>query len=218
MKNRLILFLPIILIVTTAIIFRVFSILLGKSWSIIIGFSFYQIIWCTIIPLVFLGKNSFLELFKQKERFFQKKNIVLIVLFLLPIIGALFFFIPNLSKYSLLTFLIGIPVTTINSTCEEIFWRGLFVKEFYHNKLLAIFFPTFFFALWHVSPEMANISVSFNDLWILPLITLPLGFVYSILAYKTKTIKWVAISHSISGILAFGVPISTSILEVVRIN
>lgn len=218
-KKRVLVILPIFLISTTAIVFRGTSTLLGASWATIIGHTFYQIIWCISIPILLIGKNNFIALFKESKsnRLFQKKNTLYMVLLSLTIIGAVPLFISNLSSFSIVIFLLGIPLTTINSSCEETLWRGTYIHLFNKNRIMAIVFPTIFFALWHISPELVNESINIETIFFLPLMALPLGFIYSIVAYRTNSIKWVAISHSLSGILAFGLPLSTSIADILGV-
>lgn len=48
--------------------------------------------------------------------------------------------------------------------------------------------------------------------------TLPLGLIYSIVAYRNKSIKWVVMAHSLSGIIAFGIPSPTSLANILGIS
>ena len=133
MRSLIIKLLPLPLILSTALVFRWFSISYGKSWATIIGFLFYEIVWCICIPLIILGRKGYVELFIPKKQLFIKQNWWVVILGLLTIIGSLILFVNGLKIYSLLVFLIGIPFTIFNGICEEVFWRGMFTKEFGNN-------------------------------------------------------------------------------------
>jgi hypothetical protein len=93
MKDKFVIITPIILLLSTAFVFRYSSILFGINWATIIGFAFFQIIWCIFMPLIILGKKEFLYLFKEQDKLIQKKNVLYIILLLLTIIGAITIFI-----------------------------------------------------------------------------------------------------------------------------
>lgn len=208
---------PMPLILSTAVAFKSFSMLFGADWATLIGFSFYQIVWCIFFPLRVLGKAQFLDMFKEKERLFQQKHALLAALLALSVLGATPIFFYNLETYSIAVFLIGAPLTLINGACEEIFWRGLFFKTFGDNQTLSAFFPTLFFAAWHVSPQLVDADIQCVEMLPLVLLTLPIGLIYGIVAFRTRSIKWVVIAHSLSGALAFGVPLSTSLARILNI-
>jgi membrane protease YdiL (CAAX protease family) len=158
-----------------------------------------------------------LYLFKEQNKLIQEKNVLYIILLLLTIIGAIAIFFNNLTKYSFLIFFLGIPLTIINGTCEEIFWRGIYIRIFKNSIILSIVYPTIMFAIWHISSELVNLNMKIIEILPFILLTLPLGLIYSFVAFRTKSIKWVAIAHSLSGIFAFGVPLSTSLANIIGI-
>lgn len=217
MKNKIVLLMPIVLIITTALVFRFSSISIGRNWATIVGFLFYQITWCILFPLIVLGKKDFFDLFYEKNRLFQRKNMIFIILLLSTIIGALIIFFNIATKYSILIFLLGIPLTTINGICEEILWRGVFIKKFRNNIYLSIIYPSIFFSLWHISPQLVDLNVNLIEIIPFAIMTLPLGLIYGIVAYRTGSIKWSALAHCISGILAFGIPLSSSFANIIGI-
>ena len=105
--------------------------------------------------------------------------------------------------------IIAIPVAIINGVCEELLWRGLYIKVFPNNALLGVIFPAIGFAFWHISPQL--IFPAEQGVWPFVTSTLFLGLSYGWIAYKTKSIKWNAISHSLGGILDLGGAIAPSI-------
>ena len=106
----------------------------------------------------------------------------------------------------------------VNSTSEEILWRGTFIKIFENKIFFSIIYPVIFFTLYHIPFQLYNLEVSIIETLPFALMTLPLGLIYSIVAYRNKSIKWVAIAHSLSGIIGFGIPSSISLANILGIN
>jgi membrane protease YdiL (CAAX protease family) len=109
----------------------------------------------------------------------------------------------------LLMIVLAIPLATINGICEELLWRGLYVRAFPGNPWLGMVFPGVGFALWHFVPQ--TIYPAENQLSFV-LSTLFLGLAYGLIAYRTGSAKWTAISHSLSGILALSGYLPSSLL------
>jgi membrane protease YdiL (CAAX protease family) len=87
------------------------------------------------------------------------------------------------------------------------------VKAFRNNVLLACLYPAVGFAVSHISPGLVFPAESGT----LPFLvaTFFLGLAYGWVAYKTGSAKWTALSHSVIGLLAFGEPLSTSIVALI---
>lgn len=95
--------------------------------------------------------------------------------------------------------LLAVPLATINGFCEELLWRGLYVRLFPRNPWLAILYPSVGFALWHLAPQTVFPTENIPGFMISTFfLALPYGFI----AYRTGSARWTAISHSLSGILA----------------
>jgi len=202
--NRKVLFLllPVLLIISASIVFYITSCTIGRYQSFLIGISFYWLFWCLLIPSIIKSKS--IRFFLKSERpFLVRKNSWVILLFLSTIISPLFIYktISNLAIKPIMLILLAIPLAVINGFCEEIFWRGLYVREFPNSIMWGIIIPSVFFSLWHFSPQIAMPQ---HNRFVFILSTLPLGMVNGIIAFNTKSAKWSAIGHSIGGILAFG--------------
>jgi membrane protease YdiL (CAAX protease family) len=116
-------------------------------------------------------------------------------------------------KAPLTLILIAIPTATINGICEEILWRGLYIKTFPENFWLAILFPAIGFALWHLVP--LQVFSEGNKIGFV-LSTFFLGLAYGFIAYKTGSAKWTVISHSLNGILALSGMLAPGILRITK--
>lgn len=119
---------------------------------------------------------------------------------------------PSLADVSLWILLFS-PIAIVNGTCEEVLWRGTYVEAFRHSVLLVCVFPALGFAVSHISPLL----VLPGEGGVLPFVvsTFFLGLAYGWVAHKTGSAKWTAITHSLIGLLAFGEPLSSSIVRLV---
>jgi len=216
-KKGFLLFLPLLLLLSTALIFFLFSQGLGKELGYVLGFTFYWVIWCIMVPLLILGKKGFISLFRGEVPLFRKENSIPVSLLVATTVGAFFmYFIPNVATTHIAIIMIGIPIAMINGTCEEILWRGLFVKNFPNKVILGLIYPSIGFAIWHLSPQLVFPSEGgIIGVVIFIISTFFLGFCYGWVSYKTYSIKWNALSHILNSILAFGISISTSIFTLI---
>ena len=213
-KKYFLISLPLLLLLSTALVFTSLARWLGKEWGYLLGFAFYDLLWCIAVPLLLLGKDGFLSPFREERPLFRRENWLPVLLVTVPIVVSFFSnFIPNVASTPLLVIMIGIPAATINGTCEEMLWLGLYVKAFPNKVILGLLYPAIGFALWHFSPHL--IFPAEGNIFVFVIFTLILGLSYGWAAYRTGSIRWTALSHSLIGILAFGVPLSTAILGLV---
>ena len=212
-KHRVLIFLPFILIIITTLVFRSSAKWFGKEQGYLLGFLFYWTVWCVFVPLTYLGKDEFLTLFVDKAPLLSGPNWWVAVLWALITLVTLVMYGKSFIQAPITLILIAIPPAIINGICEELLWRGLYVRAFPDNFWLAILFPAIGFALWHLVPQ--QIFSDGNKLGFI-LSTFFLGLAYGFIAYQTGSAKWTAISHSINGILALGGMIAPSILTLFR--
>jgi membrane protease YdiL (CAAX protease family) len=206
--------LPIVLLASTALVFLLMSQWLGKEPGYLLGFLFYWLFWCLFVPWVYLGTVGLSSLFKERRPLFKKENWLLVVLLLLTTVGALvMYFIPNVAHTPLVLTLIAIPVATINGICEELLWRGFYVRVFPKQVWLGLIYPSIGFALWHLSPQL--IFPAPSGVFALVGSAFFLGLCYGLVAFKTGSMKWTGLSHSLNGIFAFGGAIAPSIFRLV---
>jgi len=201
---------PFVLIPSTAFVFVSLAKWLGNKTGYLLGFLFYWTVWCLLVPLVLLGTKDFPSLFVDKTPLFSQPNWLVAALFIFITLVTLFMYARGFAQSSLNLILIAILAATINGICEEILWRGLYVKIFPDNFWLAILFPAIGFALWHLVPLQV---FSEGNKFAFVLSTFFLGLAYGFIAYKTDSAKWTAISHSLNGILALSGMLAPTILD-----
>jgi hypothetical protein len=211
-RKVFLLVLPILLIASTALVFRTAARQVGNDLGYLLGFASYWM-WCLGVPLLFWGRHGIRRVLAEEAPLFRKGNWLLIALLSLTIVGAIWmYFIPNLASVSLWIVLFS-PVAIINGMCEEVLWRGVYVKAFGRNVFLGCIYPSVGFALTHISPAQVFSAAGGTLPFVIS--TFFLGLVYGWVAYRTGSARWTAITHSLIGLLAFGEPISTSIVRLV---
>lgn len=89
---------------------------------------------------------------------------------------------------------VSVLFALINGFSEELLWRGLFNCHFPNNLLLGFVYPSIGFGFWDLAPLM--IYPIENPL-IFSVVTIFLGAPFGYIVYKTKSIRWIAISHMI---------------------
>ena len=211
-KRILFIILPVLLILSTSVVFYTATLFFGRNWGYITGFFFYYIIWCLIIPLT-LTRRKFLNFFKSESSFLKWKNWWIVILFASTVISPVFmFFIPKFASINPWLILLAVPLSIIHGHCEELFWRGLYVKEFPGSIVWSIIVPSVFFTLWHIAPQF---SIRSEHPVIFIISTIPLGVTYAIVSFVTKSAGWSAAGHAISTFFAFSLPISLCILNII---
>ena len=212
-SSYLLLAMPFVLISSTEFVFISTSRRWGGEKGYLLGFLFYWMIWCLLVPLVLLGVRGFATLFVDVTPLLSRPNWLVTVLWAFITLVTILMYGRNFLRASPTLILIAVPVAIINGICEEILWRGLYVRIFPDNIWLGIVYPSIGFALWHLVPSSVFSTV---NKWSFIFSTFFLGLAYGFIAYRTGSAKWTAISHSLNGILALSGAIAPAILKLYR--
>jgi membrane protease YdiL (CAAX protease family) len=200
------------LIATTDLLFRVASQWIEKDVAYLLGFAFYWLFWCLLVPGLVFKKEGLGSLLKDQKPLFTRGNWLAGLLLLIVTATALAMYGRDFIRAPLLMIALAIPLATINGVCEELLWRGLYVRAFPGNPWFGVIVPATGFALWHFAPQ--TIYPAENQLGF-TLSTLFLGLAYGFIAYRTGSAKWTAISHSVNGALALAAPLAQVIFTIV---
>jgi membrane protease YdiL (CAAX protease family) len=203
--NLSMLALPIFLIASNAVIFTVLSKLAGEEAGYLLGFIFYWSFWCLLIPRLVVRKQRFASLLTERRPLFVRNNWPAALLWGVVIFVAILMYGKDFLVAPPAMILIAIPLAAINGVCEELLWRGVYVRVFPVNPWLGIIYPAIGFAAWHFVPQMVYPA---ENVFAFVLSTLFLGLVYGFIAYRTGSAKWTAISHSLSGAIALAAPLA----------
>jgi membrane protease YdiL (CAAX protease family) len=204
--------LPLLILPVMAGVFALAARLLGAEAGYLLGFGCYWLFWCLLVPRWLLGKDEFAAILRDRAPLFSRANGLAAALWLLVMLVAVLTYAGDFVRAPLTLILLAMPFATINGFCEEILWRGLYVRLFPRNLWLAILVPSLGFALWHLAPQLVfpdeNISGFVISTFFL---ALPYGYI----AYRTGSAKWTALSHSISGVLALSGHLAPSVLALI---
>ncbi|MCX8063016.1 MAG: CPBP family glutamic-type intramembrane protease, partial [Anaerolineales bacterium] len=182
MNPTLAIAIPFLLLPTTAAVFALATRFLGAEAGYLFGFGFYWLFWCLLVPQRLLGKTEFATILRDRAPLFSRPNWLAATLWLLVMLIALLMYAAEFIRAPLLLILIAVPLATINGLCEEILWRGLYVRCFPRNAWLAILYPSLGFALWHLAPQA--IFPAENVLGFV-ISTFFLALPYGVIAYRT---------------------------------
>jgi membrane protease YdiL (CAAX protease family) len=206
-------FFPILILPVMVGIFAASAHWLGAEAGYLLGFGFYWLFWCLLVPRWLLGKAGFSTLLRDSAPLFGRANWLAALLWLTVMLVSVFMYAGDFLRSSLTLILIAVPLATLNGFCEEILWRGLYVRCFPHNPWLAILYPSLGFALWHLAPQV--IFPAENVIGFI-ISTFFLALPYGYIAYRTGSAKWTALSHSLSGILALSGYLASGLLALLK--
>ncbi len=204
--------LPLLLLPVMAGIFALSARWLGAEAGYLLGFGFYWIFWCLLAPRWLLGKAEFAALLRDRAPLFSRANWLAALLWLTVTLVSVWMYAGDFLRAPLTLILLAAPLATLNGFCEEILWRGLYVRRFPRNPCLAILYLSLGFALWHLAPQVifpAENVIGFA------VSTFFLALPYGYIAWRTGSAKWTAISHSLSGILALSGYLASSVLALI---
>jgi hypothetical protein len=210
--DRYCLGLPFLLLPVMSGVFALASRWLGAEAGYLLGFGFYWLFWCLLAPRWLLGKAEFAALLRDRTPLFCRANWLAALLWLTVTLVTVFMYAGDFLRAPLTLVLLAAPLATLNGFCEEILWRGLYVRRFPRNPWLAILYPSLGFALWHLAPQV--IFPAENVIGFV-LSTFFLALPYGYIAWRTGSAKWTALSHSLSGILALSGYLAPSALGLI---
>jgi membrane protease YdiL (CAAX protease family) len=113
---------------------------------------------------------------------FSRANWLAALLWLVVTLTAVFMYAGDFLSASLTLILLAIPLAAVNGLCEEILWRGLYVRCFPRNPWLPILYPAVGFVVWRFAPQTVFQAENISGFVIS---TFFLGLVYGFIAYRT---------------------------------
>lgn len=193
-------------------VFALASRWLGAEAGYLLGFGFYWLFWCLLVPRILLEKTEFAAILHDRAPLFGRANWIVSLLWLVVMLVSVWMYAGDFLRAPLALILLAAPLATLNGFCEEILWRGLYVRLFPRNPWLGILYPSLGFALWHLAPQVVFPAENVIGFVIA---TFFLALPYGYIAYRTGSARWTAISHSLSGILALSGYLAPSMLALI---
>ncbi|MFZ6026817.1 MAG: CPBP family intramembrane glutamic endopeptidase [Chloroflexota bacterium] len=205
---------PLLALPGMGLVFRVAAQFLSREAAYLLGFTVYWL-GCCLLPWIILGKQVFLTLLRDESALFRRKNWLAALVWLLVMVISVWMYGKEFVQAPLVLIAAAIPLATVNGVCEEVLWRGLFVRLFPGDTRMSILYPAIGFALWHFAPQIvypAENAVGFV------VSTFFLGLAYGFIAYRTGSAKWTTIAHSLGGVLALSGWLAPSVLAMLKIG
>ncbi len=187
----------------TLVVFRMATTLLSPKWGYLFGFGVYWAYSLSITWILTTTEKRYLRSIlrtnsKIKYRFLFNATA------LLPVVGIFFLsFLPNVSYLSLHTGILVLIAAILNGLIEEIYWRGLYLKEYGNSLLIGLILSTLLFTTWHISLWYAKGIEYKGGLLALVGGAFMMGLLWSFISRKVKNIKICIIAHIIVNIFAF---------------
>lgn len=201
---------PPILLGTTYFAYKWLAAWLGLARGYLAGFLFYWICWCFLLSLLTVGPDGLREMFKAPSPTFGKPN--WLGLFLLlgpPLVMYITRFPAEVKGASLKIIIYSALFALASGTMEEVLWRGAYVTAFPDSWLWAYLYPSIWFGLWHLSPQVVYPSKMPGGVIAFALMSISLGLVWGWVAKTTGSIRWTVGAHIL---LNFAVPAGRSFL------
>lgn len=204
-NQRILVYSAPVLNISMIILFPILTSVLGKTLGYILGFCIYWFAFCMPVTLyVIKGTNGLKDLYNQESNITMKMKKLLYAIAFVPCIATFFVVFKGTVQVAGFRVLsIAIAFAAINGTVEEMFWRGVYNKEFSNDILWAYFYPSIFFGAWHIALYYAQGMVYHGGFAPLVFGALFMGLLWGWVAYKTKSIRIVTIAHVITNIFAF---------------
>ena len=204
-RRALVLLVPVALVLTMYGIFHAFTRVFGLPLGYLLSFVIYWLGWCGIVPMIVLGRRGVVELFEAGERRFRQLGLRVHVLLWLPLVFPfLFAFVPRLRAAGAPVLFVSIGLGIVIGITEEILWRGLYVRLFPENVWANTVYPSIAFGLWHLCPLSVLPSRYPGGPLLFLLYSVILGACYATAARTTRSIRWVAVSHTVHDTLGLG--------------
>ncbi|MBD0365512.1 MAG: CPBP family intramembrane metalloprotease [Flavisolibacter sp.] len=185
--------LPIVLLISCALVFKWAATAWGQKWGYFTGFLFYWLIWCIVVPVSLAGIKPLIELFHSKNVVW---NGAIIACLLIPLVFVYAYAFPAALQTATLTIVIfSLLLSIVNATLEEVLWRGTYLIIFQNQQWLFLLASSIGFAIWHYAPQVVFPNTRPGGTHSFVLFSFVLGFIFGWAAWKQHSLFWVTIAH-----------------------
>lgn len=168
----------------------------GFERGYLVAFGVYWVAWCLLVPVVLLGPQRLLALFRDgSPRLGSRRRLTAgLLLWPLPVAFA-FAFLPRVGDIGATVFVASLVVGVVIGVTEEVLWRGLYVELFPDDPWLGLVYPSIWFGLWHLAPQAVLTSEFPGAPYSFVLHAVLLGLSYGYYSWQTGSIRWGTVSH-----------------------
>jgi uncharacterized protein len=201
-KKHILLVSSLVLLPFTFGWFQLTTSILGPKWGYIAGFLGY---WTYCVGTAWLlsgGKWSYFKEMWTQERGGKYAKWISLAAFI-PVLGVFFVsFLPNVSKLTVSTGVLLIFTVLLNGVIEELYWRGLYLREYPNDTRVGFLISLLLFGAWHVSLWFAR-GVVYKD-GFLALVggAYGLGLIWTWVARSNGNLRAVIPSHILVNLFA----------------
>jgi membrane protease YdiL (CAAX protease family) len=212
-KQYALLLCPPLLVITTFLFFRYAATSLGREKAYLYGFLFYWGVWCLLLPLLTVGLGGLREMFgTPNPRFGVPEWLGVLLLTGPPLLMYLTRFPTSIRGATAIFIIYSIIYAIVNGAFEEILWRGTYVIAFEGDLIWGYLYPSVWFGLWHLSPQVVEAGTVTGETLGFALISIILGLVWGWVARTSGSIRWTILAHIL---LNFALPAGGWFLSVV---
>jgi membrane protease YdiL (CAAX protease family) len=187
--------LPFVIVATMSPLFLFLGGAFGDKTGYFLGFVFYWIFWCTIVPILLLGRQALRNFYRINRVQFLKFPVLNTSCVLLPLLLVYPYTIPRLwpgAGWLIITS--SFVLAIVNGMMEEILWRGVFRILLPKDKTY-IFYSSFGFAVWHFAPQAIFRNHAPGGVYSFAIASFILGLMYSLLVKNSSSLLPSSLSH-----------------------
>jgi membrane protease YdiL (CAAX protease family) len=201
-RGAALILMPPVLFLSMLVAFTAAEAVFGPRLGYYAGFVFYWAVWCVLFPLLLLGHERVMALFRPPvggAALGRPAWVGLAALLLPPLVGFGLVFPPAATNATLQLIVASALIGFINGIGEEVLWRGLYAEVFPGRVILGYLYPTLGFAAWHFVPLILFPNthpggrvayVAAVAIW---------GLCYGWVAWRSGSIRWTSVSHTVLG-------------------
>jgi membrane protease YdiL (CAAX protease family) len=185
--------LPVVIPVAMAATFTLARDRLGDHAGYVAGFGVY---WatCASISVALLGRQRVRGLLRDARPRLGRPAVLGAALLLWPPAGAIASrFIPELGDATPSKIATIAGVAVVNTFCEELLWRGVYISLWPQNPWLGWVWPALGFGVWHLAPQVIHPSATGPLVYVIA--ATALGLSWGWVAWRTGSLRWVGVSH-----------------------
>jgi len=187
---------PPILLATTYFVYKGLAFWLGPRRGYLGGFLFYWIGWCFILPFLTIGLDGIKEMLESPQPLFGKPAWLGLLLLVTPPLIIYLTSFPNKIKTASTAVILNSALFALaNGTMEEVLWRGTYITAFPNSWVWAYIYPSIWFGLWHLSPQVVYPSTMPGGALAFAFVSIFLGLTWGWVAKTSGSIQYTVTAH-----------------------
>ncbi len=202
-SKRVLLGSSVLLIPFTLVAFQITTRLWGPRFGFLIGLGLYWGYTLIVTGWLSRGSEGYLrELFKLGA--WTRPRILCYSLCFIPTFGVFFIaFVPTVASITQQILLLAVVTAAINGFVEELYWRGLYLREFRDDARIGLWLATGLFGAWHISLFLIDGITYHGGFGALVGGATVMGLLWSYASRRTGNIVANSLAHVLVNLFAF---------------